>query len=382
MPTTFSASPARRLLRALTVVVASALAAPGAAAPAATPAGRNPILERVDRAVVGGGFEMEGYWVWCNSVVKGDDGLYHMFASRWPKRLPFHPGWMVASEVVHATSKIPEGPYKFSDVALPARGPQYWDGRSTHNPRIVRHKDKWVIYYMGSTHPFDEIKDGSTLTLDSHYAILGRANKRVGVAVASSPFGPWKRADEPVLHTKPGTFYSFLTSNPSPIINEDGSAVMIFKARAHRDKFPYQGDMTLGVARAARYDGQYTVISPEPIFGVGRIGEVEDPFLWKDKDGYHLLAKDQRGKITGEHHAGLLAHSPDLLRWTVDKSPKAYSRTLTWTDGKVEILGQLERAYPLMEKGVITHLFFAAMDGPGGFQKGTKTWSVVVRMKK
>ena len=105
-------------------------------------------MRRLDKAVVGGGFELPGYWVWCSSVAKGDDGLYHMFASRWPKRLPFHPGWMVASEVVHATAKTAEGPYKFSDVVLPARGAQYWDGRSTHNPRIVRSRGKWVSVYL------------------------------------------------------------------------------------------------------------------------------------------------------------------------------------------------------------------------------------------
>jgi lysophospholipase L1-like esterase len=30
------------------------------------------------------GFRMDGFWVWCGSVVKGDDGKYHMFASRCP----------------------------------------------------------------------------------------------------------------------------------------------------------------------------------------------------------------------------------------------------------------------------------------------------------
>ena len=79
--------------------------------PGAARKGDNVIARRVDKAVTGGGFQMEGYWVWCPSVVKGDDGLYHLFASRWPKRLPFHPGWLVASEVVHATAKTAEGPY-------------------------------------------------------------------------------------------------------------------------------------------------------------------------------------------------------------------------------------------------------------------------------
>ena len=50
------------------------------------------------------GFNMEGYWVWCGSVVKGEDGKYHMFASRWRKSLPMHPGWLLESEVVRAVS--------------------------------------------------------------------------------------------------------------------------------------------------------------------------------------------------------------------------------------------------------------------------------------
>src|SRR5687768_17185985 len=77
-----------------------------------------------------GGFRMPGYWVWCGSVIKGDDGRYHMFASRWPKDLTFHPGWMTNSEIVRAVAERPEGPYQFQQVVLPARGAEYWDGRS------------------------------------------------------------------------------------------------------------------------------------------------------------------------------------------------------------------------------------------------------------
>ena len=98
----------------------------------------NPLFHHLDKAPRTPAFECEGYWAWGSSVVKGDDGKYHMFVSRFPKSLPFHPGWMVASEIVHAVSEIPQGPYRFSEVALPARGAQYWDGRSTHNPRILR----------------------------------------------------------------------------------------------------------------------------------------------------------------------------------------------------------------------------------------------------
>jgi hypothetical protein len=346
------------------------------------PGWRNDIFPRIDKAQVGGGFELPGYWVWDCSVLKGEDGLYHMFASRWPKRLPFHPGWMVASEVVHATSRTAAGPYKFKDVVLPARGAQYWDGRATHNPKIVKQGGSYHLYYMGSTHPFDDIADGKTLTLDSPYTTVARANKRIGIATAKSLDGPWTRRDAPVLDTRPATFYSFLTSNPAPLVREDGSVLLVFKSRAYKDKFPFQTDMMIGVAKAPRVEGPYTVAGNEPVFGVGRVGEIEDPFLWQDATGLHLIAKDQRGGITGEKHAGILAHSRDGLAWTVDRAPLAYPRKITWSDGKTEMMGQLERPFILIEEGAKTHLFFSAMDGPGGFQNGTRSWNIAVKLRK
>lgn len=339
---------------------------------------QNEIYQRIMPAPVDGGFRMDGYWVWGSSVIKGEDGLYHMFASRWPKALPFHPGWMIDSEVVHAVSKTPEGPYRFQDIALPARGPQYWDGRSTHNPRITKYKDTYVLFYMGSTHPFDDVSNPDTVTLSSPYATVARSNKRIGIATSKSPNGPWERRDAPVLDVKPGTFYSFLTSNPSPWINEDGSTVLIFKSRAYKSDFPYESDMMIGVATAPDFEGPYTVMGNGPVLGEEKGGEVEDPFIWRDERGYHMLAKDQRGKVSGHRHSGVLLHSEDAIIWEVDESPVAYSKTLQWSDGKTQTMGQLERVFGLIEDGKLTHLFFATMDGPGGFKNGSNTWNIVV----
>ena len=46
-----------------------------------------------------------------------------------------------------------------------------------------------------------------------------------------------------------------------------------------------------------------------------------------------------------------MAHSTDGVHWTVDIDPKAYSRTVEWEDGKVEMQGQLERPFLLFENG-------------------------------
>lgn len=341
---------------------------------------RNEIFHRLAKAPRKPAFECEGYWVWGSSVVKGEDGKYHMFVSRFPKSLPFHPGWMVASEIVHAVSDVPEGPYRFSDVALPARGAEYWDGRSTHNPRVLKHGGKYYLVYMGSTHPFAE-PTREELTLSSPWCTVARSNKRIGLAVADSPYGPWKRFDEPILKTRPGTFYSYLTSNPSPVIQEDGSVMMIFKGRAYAGNGGYT-DMALGVAYAPAVEGPYTVLNGgKPIFQADGQGEAEDPFLWKDARGFHVIFKDHVAKFTGERGGGVLAHSADGIRWTVDKAPKAYSRAVEWDDGKVETQGQLERPFLLFEDGRPTHAFFATMDGPGGFGNASRSWNMVISLK-
>lgn len=329
-----------------------------------------------------GGFAMEGYWVWCGSVIKGEDGRYHMFASRWPNWLPMHPGWLAASEVVRATSDTPEGPYTFQEVVLPARGPGYWDGRATHNPRIKRFGDTYYLYYMGSTHPFADPKPGEPLAVNDPLPIVARAHKRIGVAVSKSVFGPWQRFDAPVLPTRPDKFDSLLTSNPAPCVEEDGSVLMIYKARAYVAP-PYEGllhgPMTIGVARAEQPAGPFKVLKDETVFPPEV--DIEDPFVWKTPEGYQLIAKDMQGTICGEKHGGVHAHSANGVDWVLEKGSKAYSRTVLWDDGAQQTMGSLERPFVLFENGKPTHMFFATADGPGGFANATRTWNMVIPLK-
>lgn len=343
----------------------------------------NEMMQMLGKAPNAAAFEQEGYWVWGGSVLKAEDGRYHMFVARWPKHLTFHPGWMIASDIVHASADTPNGPFKFEEVALPARGAEYWDGRSTFNPKILKYKDTYVLFYTGSTHPFEDFSSKDTLKLNSKYSIVGRSNKRIGIAYSKNINGPWKRLDHPILETKNETFYSFLTSNPAPWINEDGSVVLLFKSRKYNKQFPYHSNMKIGVATAPSFKGPYAVAKNEPIFGEGSMPELEDPTLWKDEHGYHVLAKDQRGEITGHIGHGILAHSPNGIEWELDKNPYAYSKTVKWEDGSVKEMGQLERVSVLLdEKGKVSHIYFATMDGPGGFNNSAKSWNIVIPIKQ
>ena len=329
-----------------------------------------------------GGFAMDDYWVWCGSVIKGEDNRYHMFASRWPKYMPMHPGWLAASEVVRASSNTPEGPYSFEEVVLPARGPEYWDGRMTHNPRIKKFGDTYYLYYTGSTHPFADVQPGDSLQINDALPIVARTNKRIGVAISKSVSAPWTRYDKPLMPTRPDKFDSLLTTNAAPCVQEDGSVLLIYKARAYV-KPPYvgllHGPMTIGVASAPAPDGPFTVLKDETVFPADV--DIEDPYVWKTEDGYQLIAKDMNGSICGEMHGGIQAHSEDGVNWIMEKGKLAYSRKVLWDDGQWQTMGSLERPFILFEDGKPTHIFFATADGPGGFSNATRTWNMVIPLK-
>lgn len=334
-----------------------------------------------------GGFRMDGYWVWCGSVVKGEDDRYHMFASRWPKYLPMHPGWLVASEVVRAVSDTPEGPYEFEEVVLPFRGAEYWDGRSTHNPHIVKHQDTYILYYMGSTHPFMDVSPEETETYDLHdpRCIVARANKRIGIAVSKSVYGPWERMDAPILQPRPDKFDNFFTSNPAPCMHEDGSVLLVYKTRTYKSApystFLHSQTMSFGVAKADHFRGPYTALADETVFPANKFC-LEDPFIYQVPGGYEMIAKDMIGNICGEYHGGILASSKDGIHWEAQEGEKSYTRSIKWDDGTEQVMGSLERPFILFENNEPTHMFFATADGPGEFTKAAHTWNMVVPLKR
>lgn len=65
-------------------------------------------------------------------------------------------GWAIHLEIVYALANKPFGPYHFVKVALAARGTnpftgkKFWDADMTHNPNIVMHDGKFLLYYIGN----------------------------------------------------------------------------------------------------------------------------------------------------------------------------------------------------------------------------------------
>lgn len=320
----------------------------------------NIFTDNLAPAPAGGAFRMKDYIIWGGSVTRGDNGRYYMFASRWPKSVGMK-NWVVNSDVVLASSDHAEGPYTFEKVLLPPRGPEFWDGMVTHNPSIHRHNGKYVLFYVGSTYDFE--RPTSPVSQDIYGQVWN--GKRVGVATADSPFGPWTRLDEPILQPHPGKWDGAIISNPAPAIHEDGSVLLIYKSAP----VPYPARLKnralhFGVARAPHYLGPYTRVNDGERIKISgaESTHVEDPYVWSANGYYHMVAKVFSSSLTGESQSGFYAYSKDGVEWALPKDPKAYSRTVRFDDGTERRQAKLERPQVLVQDGAPTHIFFATAD--------------------
>jgi hypothetical protein len=338
-----------------------------------------PFHRRLQPAPVGKGFRQDDYWVWCGSVVQGDDGRYHCFASRWSKRYPFFHGYLASSEVVRASSDTPEGPYTVEEVILPARGSEWWDGRMTHNPFIIKRGDEYLLFYIGATFTGD-IPDASVMR-----AMLQEGPRngrvfdwyttiRIGMARSRSVFGPWERPDQPTFDVNPDGWDANVVTNPAPCLAPDGSILLFYRAGAAK----------LGLAIAETPDGPIVRQGDGPVVDPGDGLRIEDPCIWHDGERYQMVCKDLTGQIAGEFHAAIHLWSTDARNWQIADEPKAWSRELQWDDGTTTTQGSIERPFILLdEKGEPAWLFAATADGPGplegrpGFTWAENTWTMV-----
>lgn len=336
-----------------------------------------PFSDRLRPAPVGGGFAMDDYWCWCGSTIRGEDGRYHLFASRWPHNLAFTPHWLTNSEIVRAVADDPIGPYEFAEVVFPTRGEEFWDGRMTHNPTIHKFGDTYLLYYLGTTYPGHTPTPDQPCDTEAGQHLIARANQRIGLATAKSVEGPWTRPDEPILQPRAGQWDAMMNTNPAPCVRPNGEVLLVYKAVAHQ-----QDLLRLGVAHANSPAGPYERLADEPIFRFDETNDhVEDAYVWWVDDHYELIMKDMAGGICGERGGGIHARSDDGMHWQVSDPPQAYSRTVTWDDGSVTTQGHLERPQLLLENGVPTHLFAATSDGAGGFQNASRSWTMVIPLK-
>lgn len=295
--------------------------------------------------------------IWGGSVVKGEDGLYHMLYSRWPKNIGWE--WVNYSEVAHAVSKSPLGPYKHVDVALDERGESFWDGSATHNPTVHKMNGKYYLYYMGN------FGDKKIVSVPGKAKInwMHRNNQRIGVAVADSPNGPWKRFDKPVLditYNNDDAPDALMTSNPSVCQMTDGRVLMVYKAVGKKFPMPNGGPVVHMVAIADSPTGPFVKQEKLAFEIKGERFPAEDPYIWHQDGKYRAIVK--RIKHEGKKRMFSLVQydSEDGLDWKPAKHHNISERIVQWESGREQQFTHLERPQVIVENGEAIALMCAA----------------------
>lgn len=303
--------------------------------------------------------------IWCGTMVKGYDGKYHLYYSRWPRQSG-HESWISHSQIAYAVADKPEGPYRDVNVPLPVYNDTAWDGAMAHNPYAVTVGGKYYLYYIATRG--HRLSAGEKVKPYSEEWWKRRDSERIGVAVADNPAGPWTRMDVPVLDNSKddSAFDAMCVANPAVCVGRNGKIVMLYKGVCKNGTIK-GGRVRFSVAFADTPAGPFVktdrmVFQPkDPKAGM----VAEDPFLWYDKklDRYYAVTRDVVGQFTGEEGGLALLQSDDAVNWTPVKHPKVVPTNLKWADGTVmdKNASHIERPFLYFDKKGRPVLLFGAM---------------------
>ena len=278
---------------------------------------------------VGVAIDEPGYTIWGTSPIIGDDGKVHLYVARWPCKLKVDPGWRSHSEIAHYVGDSPEGPFTFSEVALKGTGADTWDKYGMHNPTIRKVEGQYVLLYIANDNPKQP----------SH-----PANQHIGMALASSPYGPWEKVggDGKILSPpENGDYWNHKASNgvnnPALLQHPDGGFYLYFKSEKAR----------MGLAIAEKLEGPYVQL-PFPVTANDR--NIEDGYAFMYKNKFALLTTDNHGMI--EPGGGILWTSEDGIHFnTYEKGFHRINEYVDFAPSKVAIhYGPGERAYSKFER--------------------------------
>lgn len=328
----------------------------------------------------GSGYGEDDAWIWCGSVIRGEDGRYHMFASRWENSVGFD-HWATNSTIVRAVSDTPFGPYVFRETIAPCGPAGSWDEKAAHNPTIRRHGGRYHLFYTGTTYAGARPGADDPAPWGSPRSREAWHGKRIGLLTADTLEGPWRRAPEPLLDVRPGRWDSVISSNAAPWIEEDGRAILVYKSTdaGFRDDGNFDLRLALGVAGADCPGGPYRRLREDPILSETYPGiDLEDPYLWRQGNRYYLLAKDFPGSIAGEPRAMALLSSEDGIRW--EAAGTGLSRTLRFEEGGERSFHLLERPQLLFEDGRCVAVCLAAAEDQPFRLRRTRNYVVPLRV--
>ncbi|MGA2507713.1 MAG: glycoside hydrolase family protein [Chitinispirillaceae bacterium] len=253
------------------------------------------------------------YRYWDGKIIKGSDGKYHLFCSRWPASAGLD-GWMTVSVSVHAVSDSILGPYKYQNQTY-----TYQNGKGHNTTGLTLLNGTYVVVESA-------IVPGWIFTSSS---LSGSFNYLGSIIWNGNGFNPTN-----------------VTSNLQIMIGPDNRYWAIGSSG-----FVLNSDSLLGTytcRTASIYPtipGMNSNTSEDPIiwYSGGYYHVVYN--YWDARKAYHLMSKDG---INNWINTGVaLDRSTNFIRYT---------------DGTVNHWGNMERPNVYMENGHVTYFTFAVTD--------------------
>jgi len=328
-----------------------------------------------------------GRFVWGGSVVRGDDGRYHMLVSTWeagPDSLPFTQSWVLRSEIGYAVSDEPDRGFELQGIVL--RGRRHdgdtlaWDAQMVHNPHLRRFDGRYYLYYTGSRDPGAPPPGQPGAALSKRDRV--QQSQQIGV-IAFDNFdqllaGTFDRPARPLLsprtRVKPGRVLApsppgtealpdnLIVTNPSVAYRPaDRQYLLYFKGNIYDPA--WRG--VHGVALGNSPTGPFTALD-RIMFDVriadGSTASTEDPYVWRHPGQglFYAVVKDFTGHISREEKGLALLQSPDGIDWRPAEPPRLMSRALALAGGDTLRPHRLERPQLLIDAGGRPLVLYAA----------------------
>jgi hypothetical protein len=255
---------------------------------------------------------MKKYCYWDGPIIKGPDGKYHMFASRWAEG-GGHWSWL-SSIGIHAVSDSIMGPYVDKGLCWPGN-----QGGKGHNLTILQLKDGTYASVVSDTRPGDFF---TSPTLNGPWSFAG------AIKITANGF--------PVPQI----------ANLSIIIRPDDGKYMIVARN---------GQIMIS---SSGLTGPYVIQGNSIYNSVTNAPNLEDPVLWHSGGRYHIVVNSW-----SDRKAYHLTSRDGIKNWTnqgLAFDPK--SNFLRYTDGTVNHWNKIERPGVVLENGHVTHFTFAVID--------------------
>lgn len=298
------------------------------------------------------------YYNWCNSIIKGKDGKYHLFYSRW-KRAKSFTGWLVFSQVAHAVSEKPAGPYRYVNTVLDFGKANHKAGEMimAHNPKVKYFNGRYYLYFI-STH---SDKDIAAATLDS-IASTGyphplwiplRENQRTYVASSANLDKGWKIRKKPLV--EPSGPIKTLAVNPAVTQGPDGKFYLIVKGdRPGTNQF-----LRNQAVAVSNHPDRGFVIQPKPV--IDDI-DTEDVSLWYDMPTRRFYSIFHAHTFLG------MMTSKDGINWEKAADFEVMKKRITRPDGRPDLVpDRLERPSVFSENSVPEVLSAAVKTGDDAY---------------